>query len=307
MYYTFNQLSIFLKVADTGSITKAAELLNLTQPAVSIQLKNFQKQFKQPLIELVGKKIYITDFGKEIVLAAGRILKEVETLEYKAAGLSGRLAGKLKISVVSTGKYVIPYFLSGFLKIHPEVELELDVSNKNQVLENLERNEVDFTLVSVLPDHLFIKKMDLMPNKLFLMGANPPNPNTEILDYKDLESLQLIYREPGSATRKVMEQFTKTKKIKVKKQLELKSNEAVKQAVIAGLGYSILPLIGAKNEIANKQLHIIKTKGLPIVTHWNMVWLADKKLSPLAQAYLDYLKKEKNEIIQQHFQWINDY
>ena len=87
MNYTFNQLSIFLKVAETGSITKAAELLNLSQPAVSIQLKNFQKQFKQPLIDLVGKKIYITDFGKEIVLAAGRILKEVETLEYKAAGL----------------------------------------------------------------------------------------------------------------------------------------------------------------------------------------------------------------------------
>ena len=114
MNYTLNQLRIFLKVVQTESVTKAAEELFLTQPAVSIQLKNFQDQFDIPLTEVVGRKIYITDFGREIAEAAENIINHVHAINYKTLAYKGQLTGQLKISVVSTGKYVMPFFLSKF-------------------------------------------------------------------------------------------------------------------------------------------------------------------------------------------------
>ena len=170
MNYTLNQLNIFLKVAQLQSVTKAAEELFLTQPAVSIQLKNFQDQFEVPLTEVIGRQLYVTDFGKEIANAAENILNEVYAINYKTLSFKGQLSGRLKISIVSTGKYIMPLFLSDFLKLHPNIELILDVTNKSKVLESLENNEVDFSLISVLPEKLLIDKIDLMQNKLFLVG-----------------------------------------------------------------------------------------------------------------------------------------
>ena len=144
MNYTLNQLRIFLKVVQTESITKASEILHLTQPAVSIQLKNFQDQFEIPLTEVIGRRLYITDFGREIADAAEKILEEVNTIASKTEAYKGKLTGKLKISVVSTGKYVMPYFLVDFLKQHTGIELLLDVTNKAKVIESIEKNEVEF-------------------------------------------------------------------------------------------------------------------------------------------------------------------
>jgi hypothetical protein len=152
MNYTLNQLRIFLKIVQTQSITKAAEELHLTQPAVSIQLKNFQEQFEIPLTEIVGKKIFITDFGNEVGKAAESIIDEVYAINHKVNAYKGFLTGRLKLSVASTGKYVIPYFLSPFLKKYQNIELMLDVTNKTKVIESLVRGEVDFALVSVLPE-----------------------------------------------------------------------------------------------------------------------------------------------------------
>ncbi|MFN5506326.1 MAG: LysR family transcriptional regulator, partial [Flavobacteriia bacterium] len=154
MNYTLNQLRIFLKIVQKESITRAAEALFLTQPAVSIQLKNFQDQFDIPLTEIVNKKLYVTDFGREVAAAAEKILEEVYAINYKTSQYKGQLSGRLRISVVSTGKYIIPYLLTDFLKTHPGVELVLDVSNRANVTLNLERNETDFSLVSVLPERL---------------------------------------------------------------------------------------------------------------------------------------------------------
>jgi len=140
MNYTLNQLHIFLKIVQTQSVTKASEELHLTQPAVSIQLKNFQDQFDIPLTEVVGRKIYITDFGKEIAEAAENIINQVYAINYKTLAFKGQLAGRLKISVVSTGKYVMPYFLADFIKQHAGIELQMDVTNKLKVIESLENN-----------------------------------------------------------------------------------------------------------------------------------------------------------------------
>jgi LysR family transcriptional regulator, low CO2-responsive transcriptional regulator len=307
MNYTINQLRIFLKITQTQSVTKAAEELHLTQPAVSIQLKNFQDQFEIPLTEIIGRKIFITDFGREIAVTVESILNQIYEIDFKTQAHKGLLTGRLKISVVSTGKYVMPYFLSDFLRLHEGVEMVMDVTNKSKVIRSLEKNEVDFSLVSVLPENLQIEKTELMQNKLYVISNTSQKFNDELYDNSILEELPLIYREPGSGTRQTMETYIQENKLPVKKKMELTSNEAVKQSVIAGLGCSIMPLIGVKNELQNGQLQIIPVKGFPIKSVWNLIWLKGKNHSPVALAFLEYLKNEKENIIKAKFDWFERY
>ncbi len=307
MNYTLHQLQVFMTVARNQSITKAAEALHLTQPAVSIQLKNFQDQFAIPLTEVIGRQLYITEFGSEIAKAAEKILNEVHAINYKSLSYGGLLAGRLNISVVSTGKYVMPYFLSEFMAMHPGIELVMDVTNKTYVVESLARNEVDFAMVSVLPERMDVNTVSLMQNKLYFVASSRLKLKKGMKRKTLLTELPLIYREDGSATRNAMEDYIVQNRFPVQKKLELTSNEAVKQAVLSGLGCSIMPLIGIKNELRNKDLQIIPLKGLPISTRWNLIWLKTKKLSPAALAYLDYLRNEKDRIIKENFIWIEQY
>lgn len=296
MNYTIHQLQVFLKVAEKESITKASEELFMTQPAVSIQLKKFQDQFAVPLTEVIGRKLYVTDFGKKIATMAERVLEEISNINYTTIAYKGIMTGRLRISSASTGKYVMPYFLSDFMQNHQGIDLILDVTNKSRVIESLKNNETDFALVSVLPDNINIEEEILIENKLYLLGRE---------SVRD-ENKPLIYREEGSATRKAMEQYFQTHGA-VRKRMELTSNEAVKQAVIAGLGYSIMPLIGIRNELLNKELHILSAADLPIKTEWRLIWLKDKKLSPVSEAFLQYLRQYKHEILADNFEWYLNY
>jgi DNA-binding transcriptional LysR family regulator len=295
MNYTLNQLRIYLKITQTGSITKSAEQLNLTQPAISIQLKNFQQQFDYPLIEIIQRRIHVTALGKEIALAAESIISEIDNINYRSQNFKNNLAGHLRISIVSTGKYIMPYFLSDFLKSNVNIDLTMDVTNKSKVIQSLLDNEIDFALVSILPDDIQVEKFNLIPNELYLVGNKEVGPNIKIEE--QLASTPFIFREKGSGTRQVMEKFIAKNKIKIKKKLELTSNEAVKHAIISGLGYSIMPLIGIRNEIQNGLLKIIPIKGLPLKTTWQLIWLKEKRLTPIAESYLKYLELEKKNII----------
>jgi DNA-binding transcriptional LysR family regulator len=304
MKYTLHQLQIFLKIVETKSITRASEELNLTQPAVSIQLRNFQDQFDIALTEVIGKKIYITEFGLEIAETARKIIEQVNEIDYKTMKFKGILSGKLTISVVSTGKYVMPYFLNDFLDKHAGIDLNMDVTNKIKVIKSLENNEVDFALVSIVPDELRLNSEVLLENKLFLVGKKQLAKPGIKLPKSIFNELPLIFREEGSATRNVMENFFNQNDIKIGKKIQLTSNEAVKQAVIAGLGFSIMPLIGLKNELENGDIKIIPVAGFPIQSTWRLVWLKNKSLSPVATAYLAFLREHKTTLIQDYFSWI---
>jgi len=307
MNYTLSQLHIFLKVTQTRSVTKAAEELHITQPAVSIQLNNFQKQFEIPLTEIVGRKLYVTDFGKEIAEAAENIIDQVNAINYKTMAYNGQLTGKLKLSVVSTGKYVMPYFLSDFINKNKGIQLQMDVTNKTSVIKSLEKNEVDFSLVSILPNTINVEKIDLIQNKLYLVGKD----NVKIKSKKSLakffEEESLIYREKGSGTRQTMESFLKNNKIPVTRKMQLTSNEAVKQALLAGMGYSFMPLIGIKNEIMNESLRIVELKDTPVKTMWSLLWLKGKKHTQVASAFLKVLEEEKEKIKKNKFDWYEKY
>jgi DNA-binding transcriptional LysR family regulator len=307
MNYTLNQLKIFYRISQTKSVTKAAEELHLTQPAVSIQLKNFQDQFDVPLTEVIGRKLYITEFGKEIASEVAHVFEGVHKIKAKNLAFQGKVYGKLTISIVSTAKYVMPYFLSRFIRVYPDVELEMNVTNKASVLADLENNKVDFSLVSLMPDTINLESLDLLPNKLYLVVNSELANSISDQGSGVLENFPLLYREVGSATRLAMEKYIKTRNISVAKKIELTSNEAIKQAVLAGMGCSIMPLIGIKDEVLDGRLKIVSMNGLPIETKWSLVWPSGKKHSPVVSSYFKFLKENKEKIIQKHFSWYEDY
>lgn len=307
MNYTLHQLEIFKKVVEHKSVTKASAELYLTQPAISIQLKKFQDQFPEPLFEVIGRQLYITEFGEEVANYAEKILDDIEDLNIRTLTYNGKLAGKLKIALVSTAKYVMPYFLTDFLAQNEAVTLSIDVTNKTSVINSLEKNQVDFALVSLIPDDMQVNSVPLMQNRLFLIGGKNHKPSKRKLSEKALSKLPMIYREKGSATRQLMEGYFKSHGLPNVKRLELTSNEALKQAIIAGLGYSVMPLIGLKNELKTGDIQIIPCKDLPITTTWNLIWHKSKKLSPTAQAYVEYLEEHKSEIIHNSFSWFDQY
>lgn len=304
MKYTLHQLEVFLEIVDQGSITKAAESLFLTQPAVSIQLKKFQGQFPIPLIEIIGRKVYVTAFGKEIAQAARKILEAVSGIDHKINQYQGKLAGGLTISVVSTGKYLMPYYLSHFVNTHPGIDFSMDVTNKLKVVEDLEENRVDFALVSVLPEHLSLERLPLIRNSLYLVAGTEREKSRKGNKSLIFKEQPLLFRERGSATRNAMETFMQSIDVPTRKKIVLTSNEALKQAVIAGLGYSIMPMIGIRNAVDQGDITVIPYKGLPIHTQWNLVWLKPKKHSPVALAFIDYLNREKEAIKARYFDWV---
>ena len=291
MNYTLSQLEIFATVIEARSITVASERLSLTQPAVSIQLKNFQKQFDEPLYEIVNQRFQSTEFGMEVYDYAQLILEQVTHFNQRLRWPKDTLVGKIKFSVVSTGKYIAPFLMSRFAQSEPGISWQLDVSNKTQVIHALEQNKVDLTLMSILPNNLEIDYLPLMPNRLFLVGGKHAQTMSESTKAPEfLEQIPIIMREKGSGTRTMMEEFIVKQGLKVNAPFELASNEAVKQAVIAGLGYSIMPLIGIKKELERKDLHIIPIAGLPLETSWYVVWLKQKKLGAASKAFLEFLK-----------------
>lgn len=295
MNYTLHQLQVFLEVVRQQSITRAAKELFMTQPALSIQLKNFQNQFDIPLTEVVGRKLFVTDFGQAIAELAENVIKEADAIKYKTKEYGGLFSGKLRISTASTGKYVIPYFLSKFAQKYSGVDLLLDVANKIKAISSLKNNEIDFALVSVVPDEISVYEEILIENRLYLVGKS----------HKYKKDLPFIFREEGSATRLAMDNYLKLGK--QRKRIELMSNEAVKQAVIAGLGYSLIPLIGMKNELMNEEMNIIPSKNLPITNSWRLIWLKSKKLSPVAKEFLNYVSEQKEHIAKTHFSWYLDF
>ncbi|MDF2157551.1 LysR family transcriptional regulator [Algoriphagus sp. CAU 1675] len=302
MNISFNQLRVLQAVAKHKSYTKAAKELNMTQPAISIQIKNLQDQFEVPLIETLGKKIHITEFGFELVETAERIFSEMDLIEQKMLELKGLLAGKIRISAVSTGKYIIPYLVSDFMKINPHVEISLEVSNRYKVLAHLEENTTDLALVSLSPEDLDLQSISLAENRLFLV-TSPQNAEEyqKYIDNKEFSKIPFILREKGSGTRLLMEKFFKKKGIDPTSKMELATNEAVKQAVMAGLGASILSEFSMTQEVKDGRISLLNFSGMPITADWKLIWMEQKKHSPAVKAFIRWLEENKEQVIKNHF------
>lgn len=280
----------------------------MTQPAVSIQLKNLQEQFEVPLTEIIGKKIHITEFGQELVDTADRIYGELGQIEEKMLELKGLLGGKIRISAVSTGKYIIPYLMADFMKIHPHVEISLEVSNRYKVLAQLQENSTDLALVSLWPEELELESIQLAENKWYL-ACSPEKKDDYTAAIKEgkWEMIPFVLREKGSGTRTIMEKFFQDRDIHVGSKLELATNEAVKQAVMAGLGASLLSNFSMAQEIKEGRIAILELPGLPIKADWKLIWLKQKKHSPAVKAFIRWLSEHRKKVLSAHFPTLDSF
>lgn len=302
MNFTLHQLKAFQAIAKYQSITRAAEAMSMTQPAVSIQLKNLQEQFEVPLTEIIGKKIHITEFGQELVDTADRIFAELDQIEEKMLELKGLLGGKIRISAVSTGKYIIPYLMADFMEIYPHVEISLEVSNRYNVLAHLQENSTDLALVSLWPDDLDLESIQLAENRWYLACSPEKKSSYEKhIQSEEWSKVPFVLREKGSGTRTMMEKFFSERDIHVESKLELATNEAVKQAVMAGLGASILSNFSMAQEIKDGRISLLEYPGLPLKADWKLIWLKQKKHSPAVKAFIRWLSENREKILADHF------
>ncbi|OIP75701.1 MAG: LysR family transcriptional regulator [Oscillatoriales cyanobacterium CG2_30_44_21] len=296
-HVTLHQLQVFEVAARHGSYTRAAEELFLTQPTVSMQIKHLTKSVGMQLFEQVGKRLFLTQAGQELFHTCQEIFGRISQFEMSVADLKGLKQGYLKVTVVTTAKYVIPRLLGPFCQRYPGVEIALKVTNHSGVLERLAENKDDLYILSKVPDEPDVKAYPFLPNPLVVL-ANHEHPlvGEKNIPIQKLADQPFITRESGSGTRGYIQQLFDEHKISPTIKIELSSNEAIKQAIAGGLGISVLSKHTISLEGASGQIAVLDVQHFPIPCHWYVIHLAGKQLSVVAQAFLEYLQTEGKEL-----------
>jgi LysR family transcriptional regulator, low CO2-responsive transcriptional regulator len=289
IHATLHQLKVFEATARHGSFTRAAEELFLTQPTVSMQVKQLTKAIGLPLFEQVGKKLYLTEAGKNLFSTCQDIFVKLDQLEMTVADLKGMKQGKLRLAVITTTKYFMPRLLGPFCQLYPGIDVALTVTNHEQVIERLANNQDDLYVMSQLPTHLDVKAEPFLENPLVVVAPRShPLANERNIPLKRLAEEAFIMREPGSGTRRSFQKLLDSHELSVRVRLELGSNEAIKQAIAGQLGLSVLSrhtLISDSDELC-----ILDVEGFPLARQWYIVSLSGKQLSVVAKTFLEYLQ-----------------
>jgi len=293
MHITLRQLNIFEAVARHTSISRAAAEMHLTQPAVSMQIKQLEDQIGLPLLEQIGRRLYLTEAGHELRGFAQRFAVQTGELESAMDQLRGLERGLLRISVVSTANYFLPRFIARYSDRHPGVRIRLQVSNREMVLAALSDNRTDLAITGMPPDSVDVVAERFRENPLVVI-ANPRHVLTraQCIDTKRLAEETLLMREPGSGTRGATERYFSDRGLVPTPGCELSSNEAIKQAVQAGLGLAVVSLQTIELELETRRLVVLRAEGFPIMRHWYIVHRRDKRLSAASQAFRDLLLEE---------------
>lgn len=294
---TLRQFKVFEAVARHLSFSRAAEELHLSQPAVSMQVKSLENIVGLPLTEQLGKKIFLTEAGQEVLHASQNIAAQLNDLQTNLAQLRGMDSGQLNIAVTSTANAVATDILARFRGRHPKVSIHLDVSNRAEVLGLLAANRIDLAIMGQVPEGLDLEAIRFMDNPLVVI-APPGHPlaGKKRVSVEDLAAESFLVREAGSGTRGAMERFFAARGLEIRSSMEMSSNEAIKQAVQAGLGLGILSLQTLEMELALKRLTVLEVEGFPILRHWHIVHRTDKRLSPVAQAFKEFVLGAGSEI-----------
>lgn len=293
MKLTVNQLEIFIEVARQGSMTKAAKMLHRTQPAISIQLKELERRCGAKLFNVIGKKLFLTAAGEQLLSICSSIQEKIRDIPHLLSVNANHLSGVFKISIVSTAQYFIPQLLGDFRRHYPDVNIKLTVTNRETVLQRLQDNQDDLVILSQLPRMINIVTYPILDDHLVLIA--PPDhrlAKRSQLRFSDLAQEDFIVREIGSGTRMVMEKIFSKHKIVPKISLQLGSGEAVKQAVIGGMGISLVSEHSIKQEIKLKKLAVLKLSGFPIRHTWYAVYPKSKSVNLVAKKFLEMIKRE---------------
>lgn len=287
---TLRQFRVFEAVARRLSFSRAAEELHLSQPGVSMQVKAIEAILGLPLTEQLGKKIFLTEAGREVLHASQNIAAQLSDLQTNLAQLRGVDRGQLNLGVTSTANPVATPILARFRETYPRVSIHLEVSNRAEVLGLLAANRVDLAIMGQVPDGLELEATRFMDNPLVAI-APPDHPLAQKRNVPlgDLASEPFLVREAGSGTRAAMERYFAARGLELRTNMEMSSNEAIKQAVQAGLGLGILSLQTLELELALKRLAVLEIADFPIMRHWYVVHRTDKRLSPAAQAFKEFV------------------
>ena len=286
---TFRQLEIFEAIARLSSFTRASEELYLTQPTVSMQMKKLTDIVGAPLIEQVGKKVLLTEDGRELAQASREIFAILDRFTMSVASRQGLEKGRLRLMAITTASYFAPRLLGDFGKLHPGIEVTLRVTNKEQVLASMADNLDDLYLLGTPPKEIDVVATPIMDNPIVVLAApDHPFAQTKQLSLQELAKQPWVMREAGSGTRTAIEGVFAEHGLSIRPRLELGSNEAVKQAILAGLGISALSC-HALTLHQPGQFAVLNAEAFPILRHWYAVYPAGRQISVVAQAFLDFL------------------
>ncbi len=295
---TLRQLEVFETITRLGSFTRAAEELCVTQPTVSMQIKKLTDAIGLPLFEQIGKKMFLTEAGRELHQACHGIFEHLTQFEMIAADMKGLKAGKLRLAVVTTAEYFAPRLLGMFCQQYPEIEVSLEVSNRKHILDRLANNMDDLYILDLPPENDEIIVQSFLQNPLVVLASvNHPLANKKKITLERIAEEPFIFRENGSGTRIETESFVAKQGLKLKTRMTLGSNEAIKQAILGGLGISVLSRHTLTLDSHKDQLAILDVNGFPINCQWHYAYPSGKKLSIVAQTFLAYLQNAPQLIV----------
>lgn len=299
MNITLRQLQVFEAVARHLNYTRAAGELFLSQPAVSMQIKQLEEQLGEPLFEQMGKKVFLTEAGKEVYRYSLAIENQLGEMQMVLAEMKGMQHGKLTLAVASTANYFVPTLLGVFSKRHKGVTVDIDVTNRENLLKALAANTTDFAIMGKPPEGLELESHPFMPNPLVMLAApDHPLAGRRHIPLTDLAGETFIMRERGSGTRAARERFfSEHGGAAFAKTMEMNSNEAIKQAVQAGLGLGVLSIHTMEVELMLKRLVVLNVEGFPIMRHWYIVHRQGKRFSTIAQAFKEFVLNEAQSLL----------
>ena len=290
---TLQQLRLFAAVAEHKSVTRAAEEVHLTQPAVSIQIKRLEGKVGMPLIEHIGKELHLTVAGEEVFDAARDVLERLGDLENTLNDLQGEVAGPLNVHVVSSGKYFMPHLLGSFVRRYPKVEPRLQITNRALLLTSLAKNQSDLYIMGQPPEDVSVVEYPFLENILVVV-ARPDHPlaGKKKISLTRIAEERFVGRESGSGTRKAVEKLFRAKGLDISAYIELDSAEGIKQGVVGGLGIGVLSKHSLRLELDAGELVILDVQGFPLRRRWYVSHREGKRLSRAAQVFLQYLQEE---------------
>ena len=297
MRMTLRQLQVFQAVCETRSYSKAASLMALTQPAVSLQIRQLEELIDQPLFDYVSKKLYLTPAAEVLLKASEDLFARMEDLDKQLTNLHGALQGQLNLAVESSAQYFAPHLFAAFKRHHPEVSLQLTVVNRAQVIERMSQNRDNLVVMSLVPNDMALEFLPFLNNPIICVASSEhPLASVSKLTLRDLEQYPLLVREQGSGTRKACEEFFQQKRVHFTQLIEISSLGAQREAVLAGLGLAMLPRHAVSLELSMGILRELSVLELPIYRSWCLVHPRGKRLSPVAQAFNDFIRVERGEI-----------
>lgn len=301
-HVTLRQLQIFEAIGRLKNFTRVAEELFLTQSTVSTQVKHLNELAGMPLVEVVGKKTYLTEAGELFYHACQDVINRLDNVEMAFNDLKGIKTGKLRLSVISTAKYFAPEVLGRFWQLYPDIEVYLEINNKENILQRLRDNEDDlYILGHNPPKELDIESIAFAANPLYFMASkkHPLAKRKKSISLKELAEQPLILREPGSGIRDVIETLFKSEGVKPNIRMVLSNNEAIKHALIGQLGISVLSLHTILLEGAKGPIALLNVDGFPVHRKWHLAYRQGKELSVVARSFIDFLQEEGDRLTQQ--------